>query len=60
MLYVATLNFVANLFVCGSGLSNVWRVNPNANFPTVPTLWASGLTTATACAFDRANKLLGG
>src|SRR4029450_10639206 len=24
MLYVATLNFVANLFVCGSGLSNVW------------------------------------
>ncbi|HEX2402072.1 MAG TPA: hypothetical protein VHJ79_19120 [Mycobacterium sp.] len=51
---------MANLFVCGSGLSNVWRVNPNANFPTVPTLWASGLTTATACTFDRANKLLGG
>jgi hypothetical protein len=56
MLYVATLNFVANLFVYGSGQSNVWRVNPNANFPTVPTLWASGLTTATACTFDRADN----
>ena len=38
MLYVATLNFVANLFVYGSGKSNVWRVDPNANFPTEPTL----------------------
>jgi hypothetical protein len=53
MLYVATLNFVANLFVSGSGRSNVWRVNPNANFPTKPKLWATGLTTATACTFDR-------
>jgi hypothetical protein len=52
MLYVATLNFVANLFVYGSGQSNVWRVDPNANFPTEPTLWATGLTTATACTFD--------
>jgi hypothetical protein len=52
MLYVATLNFVANLFVSGSGRSNVWRVNPNANYPTKPTLWATGLTTATACTFD--------
>ena len=52
MLYVATLNFVANLFVVGSGQSNVWRVDPNANFPTAPTLWTSGLTTATSCAFD--------
>src|SRR5258706_11251532 len=43
MLYVATLNFVANLFVYGSGKSNVWRVDPNANFPTEPTLWATGL-----------------
>jgi hypothetical protein len=56
MLYVATLNFVANLFVFGSGKSNVWRVNPNANYPTKPTLWAAGLTTATACTFDRSGN----
>jgi hypothetical protein len=52
MLYVATLHFVANLFVYGSGQSDVWRVNPNATFPTVPTVWASGLTTPTSCTFD--------
>jgi hypothetical protein len=56
MLYVATLNFVANLFVFGSGKSNVWRVNPNANYPTAPTLWATGLTTPTACTFDRSGN----
>ena len=56
MLYVATLDFVANLFVSGSGRSHVYRVDPNANFPTAPTLWASGLTTATACTFDRAGN----
>lgn len=53
MLYVATLHFVANLFVFGSGQSDVWRVDPNANFPTSPTLWTSGLTTPTSCMFDR-------
>ncbi len=53
MLYVATLNFVANLFVSGSGRSDVWRVDPNASFPTAPTLWTTGLTTPTACTFDR-------
>ena len=53
MLYVATLHFVANLFVFGSGQSDVWRVNPNANFPAAPHVWASGLTTPTACTFDR-------
>jgi glucose/arabinose dehydrogenase len=31
----------------------VWRVNPNASFPTKPTVWASGLTTITSCTFDR-------
>jgi glucose/arabinose dehydrogenase len=56
MLYVGTLNFVANLFVYGSGKSDVWRVDPNANFPTTPTLWASGLTTVTACTFDRSGN----
>jgi hypothetical protein len=53
MLYVATLHFVANLFVFGSGRSDVWRVDPNANYPTAPKLWATGLTTPTACTFDR-------
>jgi hypothetical protein len=53
MLYVATLHFVANLFVFGSGQSDVWRVDPNANYPTTPTVWARGLTTPTACTFDR-------
>jgi glucose/arabinose dehydrogenase len=53
-LYVGTLHLVANLIAPGTGgLSDVWRVNPNANFPTAPTLWASGLTTVTGCTFDR-------
>jgi hypothetical protein len=54
-LYVGALDFVSNLFVPPGtgGFSNVWRVNPNANYPTEPTLWASGLTTITACTFDR-------
>ena len=55
-LYVGTLNFVANLFVFGGDHSNVWRVNPNANYPDAPQLWASGLTTVTACAFDSAGN----
>jgi hypothetical protein len=56
MLYVATLHFVANLFVFGSGQSDVWRVDPNANYPTVPSVWARGLTTPTACTFDRSGN----
>jgi glucose/arabinose dehydrogenase len=52
-LYVGTLHFVANLFVFDGNQSDVWRVNPNANFPASPQLWASGLTTITACTFDR-------
>jgi hypothetical protein len=55
-LYVGTLNFVANLFVFGGDHSNVWRINPNANYPAAPQLWASGLTTVTACTFDRAGN----
>jgi hypothetical protein len=52
-LYVATLHFVANLFFPGTGgLSDVWRVDPNANYPTKPTLWATGLSTPTSCTFD--------
>jgi glucose/arabinose dehydrogenase len=54
-LYVGALDFVSNLFVPPGtgGLSNVWRVDPNADYPTAPTVWASGLTTITACTFDR-------
>jgi hypothetical protein len=56
MLYVATLHLL-DLFALGqTGRADVWRVNPNANYPTAPTLWATGLTTATACTFDRAGN----
>ena len=55
MIYVATLH-IADLFANGPGGAAVWRVNPNANYPTAPTLWATGLTTATACTFDRAGN----
>ena len=55
-LYVGTLNFVANLFVFGGDRSNVWRIDPNANYPAAPQLWASGLTTVTSCTFDRAGN----
>ena len=55
-LYVATLNFVANLFVYGSGKSNVWRVDPDATYPAAPALWATGLTTANSCTFDNAGN----
>jgi hypothetical protein len=54
-LYVGALDFVSNLFVPPGtgGFSSVWRVDPNANYPTPPTLWATGLTTITGCTFDR-------
>jgi hypothetical protein len=54
-LYVGALDFVSNLFVPPGtgGLSRVWRVDPNADYPTEPTVWATGLTTITACTFDR-------
>ena len=55
-LYVGTLNFVANLFVYDGNRSDVWRVDPDASYPTAPRLWTSGLTTVTACTFDRAGN----
>ncbi len=55
-LYVGTLHFVANLFVFNGNQSDVWRINPNANYPTAPQLWTSGLTTVTACTFDRSGN----
>jgi hypothetical protein len=59
-LYVGTLHLVA-----GQGRAQVWKVNPDANFPTRPRLWATGLTTITSCTFDRqgnfwATELLAG
>lgn len=57
-LYVGTLHLVANLFVPGQNgnQSDVWRIDPNADYPTAPRLWASGLTTITACTFDRSGN----
>ena len=54
-LYVGTLDLVSNVFVPPGtgGFSRVWRVDPNADYPTEPTVWASGLTTITGCTFDR-------
>ncbi len=52
MLYVGTLDLLSN-FAGGGGSSNVWRVNPDASFPTAPQLWATGLTTVSACTTDR-------
>jgi hypothetical protein len=42
-LHVGTLDFVSNLYVPPGtvGLSSVWRLDPNANYPTGPTLWAN-------------------
>jgi glucose/arabinose dehydrogenase len=57
MLYVGTLDLVLNLFLgVGPNRSSVWQVDPNANFPTKPTVWATGLTTVTSCTFDRAGN----
>jgi hypothetical protein len=64
MLYVATLDLLPNSTFgpngpdigANPGHSNVWRVNPNANYPTPPQLWATGLTTVSACTFDRAGN----
>jgi len=57
-LYVGTLHFVANLLVPPGtgGLSDVWRVNPDGHYPQTPQLWATGLTTVTACTFDRSGN----
>ena len=59
MLYVATLDLVVNQFGNSPGHSNVWLVDPNANYPTKPTIWATGLTTVTACTFDSSGNFWG-
>jgi len=56
-LYVGTLHLVANVVVENDAhLADVWRVDPNANYPTPPTLWATGLSTVTACTFDHSGN----
>ncbi len=56
MLYVGALDLVYNTLTgpgFGPGHSNVWRVNPNStDWQHNATLWATGLTTITACTFD--------
>jgi hypothetical protein len=65
MLYVATLDLLTNSVLNKTGPpniggnpghSNVWRVDPNASYPSPPQLWATGLTTVSACTFDRAGN----
>ncbi len=60
-LYVGTLDLVANLFVFGPGQSHVYRVDPNTSesYLTAAHVWASGLTTVTACTFDRSGNFWG-
>jgi hypothetical protein len=50
-LYVGQLLLEEN-FTFGGGQSNVYRVDPDASFPTPPQVWATGLTTVTGCTFD--------
>ncbi len=57
MLYVGALDLVYNTAGAGPGFgpghSNVWRVNPDStDWQHNATVWATGLTTITACTFD--------
>lgn len=54
-LYIGTLDLGANGFGSLSGHSHVYRVDPNTSedWLTAAHMWASGLTTITACTFDR-------
>lgn len=52
MLYVGALDLLYNLTI-GPGHSDVWRVNPNStDWQHNATVWATGLTTVSACTFD--------
>jgi hypothetical protein len=53
-LYVGTLNLLKNGFGQNPGQSDVWRIDPDTHedFIGAAHLWATGLTTVTACAFD--------
>jgi hypothetical protein len=53
-LYVGTLDLVKNGFGQNPGQSDVWRIDPDTteDFLGAAHLWATGLTTVTACTFD--------
>lgn len=53
-LYVGTLDLIKNGFGQNPGQSDVWRIDPDTHedFIGAAHLWATGLTTVTACAFD--------
>jgi hypothetical protein len=53
-LYVGTLDLLSNL-AAGGGQSHVYRIDPDTTegYLTAAHLWASGLTTVSACTFDR-------
>lgn len=56
MLYVGALDLVVN-FEQGGGQSVVWRVDPNStDWEHNATIWATGLTTVSACTFDGAGN----
>lgn len=59
-LYVGTLDLISN-FVAGGGQSHVYRVNPDTteNYLTAAHLWAGGLTSLSACTFDRSGNFWG-
>lgn len=53
-LYVGTLDLLSN-FAAGGGQSHVYRLDPDTTegYLTAAHVWASGLTTVSACTFDR-------
>jgi len=59
-LYVGTLDLGSN-FGANGGQSHVYRIDPNAgeNYLTAAHEWAHGLTSISACTFDRAGNFWG-
>ena len=59
-LYVGTLDLLSN-FSEGGGQSHVYRIDPNVgeNYLTAAHEWAHGLTSISACTFDRAGNFWG-
>jgi hypothetical protein len=57
-LYIGTLDLARNFADPNQGWSHIWRVDPRAgeSFLSAAHLWASGLTTITACTFDAAGN----
>lgn len=59
-LYVGTLDLLSN-FAAGGGQSHVYRVDPDTSqgFLKAAHVWATGLTTLTACTFDAQGNFWG-